>query len=125
MLKNNKFSHWTDNYSKITIQTLHKSSRPEMFCKNGVLENFTKFTRKHLCQSLFLIRLQASGLQLYQKETLVQVFSCKYCEIFKNTFSYRTHPVAASDYSRKNSMYISLVFSMMILNWYLSNVYIM
>ena len=25
---------------------------PEVFCKKGVLENFTKFTGKHLCQSL-------------------------------------------------------------------------
>ena len=24
-----------------------------MFCKKGVLKNFTKFTGKHLCQSLF------------------------------------------------------------------------
>ena len=31
--------------------------------KKGVLKNFTKFTGKHLCQSLFLIRLQA-GLKL-------------------------------------------------------------
>ena len=29
------------------------SSRPEVFCKKGVLSNFTKFTGKHLCQSLF------------------------------------------------------------------------
>ena len=26
------------------------------------------------------------GLQLYQKETLTQVFSCEFCEIFKNSF---------------------------------------
>ena len=26
-----------------------------------------------------------------------QVFSCKFCEIFKNTFFYRTPPLAASE----------------------------
>ena len=26
---------------------------PEVFCKKGVLRNFSKFTGKHLCQSLF------------------------------------------------------------------------
>ena len=26
---------------------------PEVFCKKGVLKNFTIFTRKHLCWSLF------------------------------------------------------------------------
>ena len=30
-----------------------RSSRPEVFCKNGVLRNFAKFTGKHLCQSFF------------------------------------------------------------------------
>ena len=30
-----------------------RNSRPEVFYKKGVLRNFTKFTGKHLCQSLF------------------------------------------------------------------------
>ena len=29
------------------------SSRQEVLCEKGVLRNFTKFTRKHLCRSLF------------------------------------------------------------------------
>ena len=32
---------------------MERSSRPEVFCREGVLGNFTKFTGKHLCQSLF------------------------------------------------------------------------
>ena len=32
--------------------SLSKGSRSEVFCKIGVLRNFAKFTRKHLCQSL-------------------------------------------------------------------------
>ena len=44
--------------------------------KTSVLKNFTKFTGKHLCQSLF-----------FKKETLAQVLPCEFCEIFKNTFS--------------------------------------
>ena len=31
----------------------NRSSRPEVFCKKGVLRNSAKFTGKHLCQSLF------------------------------------------------------------------------
>ena len=46
----------------------------------------------------FLIKLKALGLQLYiKKETLAQVFLCEFCEISKNTFSYRTPPVTASE----------------------------
>ena len=68
---------------------MYRSNRPEVFCKKGVVRNFTKFTGKHLCQSLFF--------NFIKKETLAQVFSCQFCEISKDTFVYRTHPVAASN----------------------------
>ena len=47
--------------------------------KIGVLKNFTKFTGKPLCQNLFFNKI-------LKKETLAQVFSCEFCEFFKNTF---------------------------------------
>ena len=65
-----------------------RSSRPEVFCKKGVLRNFAKVTGKHLCQSLFFNKV--AGLR-------PQVFSCDFCEISKNTFCYRTPLVAASE----------------------------
>ena len=34
---------------------------------------------------------------LLQKETLAQVFSCEFCEIFEKTYFYRTSLVAASE----------------------------
>ena len=40
-----------------------RSSRPEVFCRKGVLRNFAKFRRKHLCQSLFLNKVPGWGLQ--------------------------------------------------------------
>ena len=36
------------------VDFFHRSSRPEVYCKKGVLRNFVKLTGKHLCQSLFL-----------------------------------------------------------------------
>ena len=45
----------------------------------------SNFTGKRLCHSFFLIKLQTWDLQLYQKQTPTQVFSCKICENFKNT----------------------------------------
>ena len=54
------------------------------------IKNFKKFTGKHLCQSLFFNKV------FIKKETLAQVFSCKFCETSKNTFSCRTPPVAAT-----------------------------
>ena len=67
-----------------------------MFCKKGVLRNFTKFKRKHLCQSLFSIKKK-------RKETLAQVFSREFCEICKNTVFYRTPLVATSNFSKSPS----------------------
>ena len=32
-----------------------------MFCKNGVLRNFAKFIRKHLCQRLFFNKITGTG----------------------------------------------------------------
>ena len=44
----------------------------------------------------FLIELQAQAGNFSKKETLAQVFSGKFCIIFKNTLFYST-PVAASE----------------------------
>ena len=75
--------------------------------EKGVLRNFTKFTGKHLCQSLFFNKV--AGLRpatllkkrlwhrcFPKKGTLAQVFSCEFCKISKNTFFYGTPLVAAS-----------------------------
>ena len=62
-----------------------------MFYKNVVLKNLTKFTGKHLCQSLFLNKFAfagggggGEGCKVVKKVTLTQVLSCKFCGIFKN-----------------------------------------
>ena len=63
------------------------------------ISKFSKMHTGNLSQiprpSMWLL-VQIADLQFYLKKTLAQVFSCKFCEIFKNTFSYRIPPVAAS-----------------------------
>ena len=44
------------------------SSRPEVFCKKGVLRNFAKFTGKYLCQRLFFNKV--AGLRRNYQEHL-------------------------------------------------------
>ena len=57
----------------------------------GAFRNFAKFTIKHLCWSLFLIKLKVSGLRYCSKETPAQVWTfelceyCELCEIFHHT----------------------------------------
>ena len=50
--------------------------------QKGVLKNFVDFTWKHLCWSIFFDKVPT------------QLFSSEICEIFKNTYFYRTPPVA-------------------------------
>ena len=92
-------------YSNILSSVLRSSHR-RCSVKKGVLRNFTKLTGKHLCQSLFFNKVVGQACNFIKKETLAQVFSCKFCEICKNTFSYRTALVAAKEYGgqdgRKN-----------------------
>ena len=49
-----------------------RSSRPEVFCKKGVLRNFTKFTGKHLCQSLFFNKVAGLACNISYKLWYVQ-----------------------------------------------------
>ena len=77
------------SYIKPTLKPTGKSKSiiaccPEVFGKKGVLKNFAKFTGKRPCQSLFFNK--AAGLRSATLFTLAQVFSCKFCRIFKNTF---------------------------------------
>ena len=44
--------------TKIVELVMVRSSRPEVFCKKGVRKNFTIFTGKQLCQSLFFNKLE-------------------------------------------------------------------
>ena len=59
---------------KLRRFSYNRSNHQRCFVTNGVLRNFTKFTGKHLWQSLFI-----------KKETVPQVLSCEFCEISNNT----------------------------------------
>ena len=73
---------------------IDRSSHLEVFYTKGVLRNFAKFTGNNLWQSLFI-----------KKETLAQMFSFGFYEISKNTFFYRTPPVAASAVRQDGNLY--------------------
>ena len=72
-----------------------KSSRPEVFCKKGVLKNLAKFTG-NLYQSTtcttctrvsFLISYRpCRPAALFKNVALVQAFSCEFCKISKTPF---------------------------------------
>ena len=61
------------------FSSISQSSNRRSSTNKGVLKDFAKFTGKHLCQS----RLRPATL--LKKDTLTHVFSCEFCEIYKNS----------------------------------------
>ena len=49
------------------------------------------------------------------KESLAQVFSCEFCKISKNTYFYRTPPVAASIFLCDITLYPNMEYISMML----------
>ena len=54
------------------ILVIIKKLPPEVFCKNGVLRIFAKFTEKHLCQSFFLMKFEALNFTKFLRTTFLQ-----------------------------------------------------
>ena len=82
-------------YAKVlfirVVKQINKDSRSQMFYKKGVLNNFARTTIKYLCWNLFFIR--AAGwspvtCNFLKRGTLPHAFSCEFCKIFKNIFSW-------------------------------------
>ena len=65
------------------INVTFRSSHQRCSIKKGVMRNYKIFTGKRLYQNLFLNKVFKNFIK---KETLVQVFSCGFCEISHNTF---------------------------------------
>ena len=64
-----------------------RSSRPEVFCKKGVIRNFAKFTGKHLCQSLFLNKYSGLRPENFLKKRLwYRCFSVNFAKFLKTLF---------------------------------------
>ena len=73
----------------------------------SVLKNFAKFTRKHLCGSLFINKV-------------AQIFSCEFCKIFKNTY-FEEHLSTTVDFWL-SSKYASIISGNLLPDWlYLSS----
>ena len=66
-----------EKYTSCNLITklLYRSNRSQMFFKIGALTNFTIFTRKHLCWSLFLIKWQTwPSASLLKRDSNTGVF---------------------------------------------------
>ena len=86
MSRKNRNVNSNNHLIEISVAGLSKQP-PEVFCKKGVLRNFSKFTGKHLYQSLFFNKVAGQAYNFIKKESLAHVFSCEFWEISKDNFS--------------------------------------
>ena len=66
---------------------VYRSSRPGVFCKKGVLRNFSKFTGKHLCRSPFFN--EVAGLRpaiLLKKSLRHRCFPVNFAKLLRTHF---------------------------------------
>ena len=70
------------------------SSHRRCSVKKGVLRNFANSQENTCVKVAFLIKLACN---LIKKENLAQVFSCEFCEVFKNTLFIEHLRVTASE----------------------------
>ena len=84
-----KFYYWVESLyvKRNLIPSLKESSRPEAFCKKSFLRNFTKFTGKHLCQSLFFNKVAGLRLaNLLTKRAWYRCFAEDFAIFLRTTF---------------------------------------
>ena len=63
---------------------VYRISLPEVFRNKDVLKNFLKFTEKHLCWSVFLIKLKAQASPPpFLRKTPAQVCSMNFARFFR------------------------------------------
>ena len=82
---------WIPNLKRLARYNI-RSSRPEVFCKKGVLTDFAKFTGKHLCQRLFFNKVAG----LLKKSLSHRCFPVNFAKFLRTPFFSRTPPVGAS-----------------------------
>ena len=85
-----KNSEWVGKCNKNIKKVVRKMKMLYFIAiKLLILTINTRFTGKLLKRNREIV---SEGLQLYQKETSTQVFSCENCEIFKNNIFHRAPP---------------------------------
>ena len=73
------------SWKLMTIYAKNRGSRSNVFCKKGIVKDFAKFTGKQLCQSLFLIKLQAATASLLKKKLWHKCFPMNFAEFLRTS----------------------------------------
>ena len=69
----------------VLLQTPFRSSRRRWSVKKGALKNLWNFTAKHMCSSLFLIKLQVSACNFIKERLQHRFFPMKFKKILRTS----------------------------------------
>ena len=114
-------SHWKCSVKKVFLKgALVFQNQPfiHLLQKVGVFEQFTKFTKKYLCWSLFLIRLQFWEPETLLQKTPTQVLSREIYKLFKNNY-FEEHP--SKRYLKRDSNTVAFLWILWIIQEHLSS----
>ena len=69
----------------INVFFKYRSSHQRSYIQKGVLKFFAN-SQENTCVGVPFLSFQPQVYDFIKRDTLIQMFSCKFCEIFKNTF---------------------------------------
>ena len=91
-------------YELLEFQQDHSEAVVRRCSAKKVFFEISQNSQENACfRDSFLIKLQANFIK---KEPLAQVFSCKFCEISRNTFFYRIPLVVALKFSSEGKLFL-------------------
>ena len=77
---------WVEKSVAYKRACIFRSSRPQMFFKINVFKNSAIFTGKHLCWSLFLIKLQAQACNFTNQGLQRRCFPANIAKVWRTAF---------------------------------------
>ena len=103
------FIHFRRFYCTFSLNTEYSEAVVRRCFAKKVLLKILQNSLENTCARFTLLIKFFNKIFLLKKETLAQVFSCEFCNYFKNTFFYRTTLVTASEYqiTRKESLLLA------------------
>ena len=91
LVRKRTINHLVVNSLIVNSLAKFRSSRPDVFCKKGVLRSFTKFTEKQLRQSLFFNKVAGlSSATLLKKRLWHRCFPVNFAKFLRTHFSQNT-----------------------------------
>ena len=109
MLKIRSFLFWWKGFTCFKDKSHYISSHRSCSERRGVLSKFAKFTRKHLCQSLFFNKV--TGFSLWKERLWRSCFQANFVKFLRTLF-YRTEHlwVTASVIKRRQNLSLQSTF---------------